>query len=57
MASLIIVAQNEAHMIPCIRKDIDMLEDWNKLKRSGIYDTELSDITRIAISRGLKKTY
>ena len=42
-------------MIPCIRKDIDMLEEWNKLKRPGIYDTELSNITMIAISRGLKK--
>ena len=44
-------------MIPCIRKDIDMTEEWNKLKRPGMYDTELSDITMIAISRGIKKTY
>ena len=29
-------AQNEAHMIPCIRKGIDMSEEWNKLIIPGI---------------------
>ena len=29
-------AQNEANMIPCIRKDIDMTKKLNKLRRPGI---------------------
>ena len=49
-------AQNEAHMIPCIRKDIDMTDERVGLKQPGIYDTELADIALIAIAKGIKKT-
>ena len=47
-------AQNEAHLIPCIRKDT-AISEWNKLKQPGIYDTELADTAIIAISRGINK--
>ena len=47
-------AQNEAHLIPCIRKDTTISE-LNKLKQPGIYDTELADTDIIAISRGINK--
>ena len=35
-------AQQEAHLIPCIKTDTTISE-WNKLKQPGTYETEPAD--------------
>ena len=50
-------AEAEANLIDCIQKDRDMTRDWSYSKRPCVYDTELADITMVAIARGTKKIY
>ena len=49
-------AQQEAHLIPCIKTDTTISE-WNKLKQPGTYETELADTAIIAVARGYSQRH
>ena len=47
-------AQQEAHLIPCIKTDTTISE-WNKLKQPGTYETELANTAIVAVARAIHK--
>ena len=47
-------AQEEVHLLSCIQIDTT-LEEWNKLKQPGTYNTELADTAIVAVARAIHK--
>ena len=47
-------AQQEVHLISCMKIDTT-IEEWNKLKQPGTYETELADTAVVAVARAIHK--